>query len=283
MALARTDLLGADTNWTAGTFGTGAFVTGSFTPPNNSLLVVCLEINANASGDPTANISVAGGSLSYTRQQINVSPSQFACTVIWTAPVSTGSSMTLTLDCGAQDIAWYIVRAVAYTGYDTSTPVSGAGGTASLAGGTTISATLSASPTVNDEVIAIGGVDSLVGVSVGSGFTQILSTYNNANMSNSSISEIRTSSTSNSFSFGIGSSGVDCALSGIIVQAATAAPTPTTAGYFIEDTALQRKPQTQRMLAADPQFATPFQPANDNPNVSQPTVAGVIKTRMIPC
>lgn len=61
------------------------------------------------------------------------------------------------------------------------------------------------------------------------------------------------------------------------------AATPITAGFFIEDTTLQRQPQSQRMLKPDHQFATPFQPANNNPNASQPQAAGTIKTRMIPC
>lgn len=78
-------------------------------------------------------------------------------------------------------------------------------------------------------------------------------------------------------------SGNDYTTFMIAILAPTAAQTPITAGFFIEDTTLQRQPQNQRMMKPDPQFATPAQPLPVNQNVGNPTAAGTVKTRMIPC
>ena len=94
---ARTNLL-SQISGTVGNFGTGNFTTSSFTPPNNSLLVVgevYVENNATTT-DPTSALTISGGGWTYTGQVSAVTqPTSFpTLTKIWTAPVTTGASHT---------------------------------------------------------------------------------------------------------------------------------------------------------------------------------------------
>lgn len=126
MTLARTDLLG-QVSGASGTFGTGAFVTSSFTPPDNSLLVVCVGFIENGgSTSPLPDLTISGGGLTYTARASAAiddgAGSFYTAARIYTAPVATGASMTLTLDCAARSIGEYSVSVVAYTGYDVTSP-----------------------------------------------------------------------------------------------------------------------------------------------------------------
>src|SRR3954452_22169749 len=125
MALARSDLLG-ETNPNNGTFGfgTGACTSSSITTVSSSLLVVVLSglLNGGTSG-LSAALTCAGGSLTYTKQvnRDSSAADPFSSGIaIFTAPVTTGASFTLTLDAGALDVGQYNVSAHCYTGYDTS-------------------------------------------------------------------------------------------------------------------------------------------------------------------
>jgi hypothetical protein len=176
VALARTDLLQAISG-TSGNFGTGNYTTGSFTPPSSSLLVVA-EVYVENSGtttDPASSLTISGGGWTYSAgPSITAAPTAFPTTVkIWTAAVSTGASMTLTLGAGGRSAGMYAVSVVAYTGYDTGTPT-GATATGQQNGGfagppTPAAITLSGTPATSSECFAAVGMDkSLIGTTPGS-------------------------------------------------------------------------------------------------------------------
>jgi hypothetical protein len=201
MPLSRTNLLG---QITSGNFGTGNFVSTAFTPASNSLLVVGVAYveNSGTTTDPTSALTISGGSLTWTQQQTAVAaPTAFPTLVkIWTAPVTTGASMSVTLSAGGvRSAGLYGVSAVCYTGHNTGSPVGGTA-TGSQNGGFTgppdpKSITLSAPPAAGDEVFGFVFADkNTAGTSPGSAFTEI-DDLNNTNWG-SLESEIRTASTS---------------------------------------------------------------------------------------
>ena len=201
MALTRTNLLGQITNST----GTANFTTSAFTPANNSLLVVAGVFVENAAlSDPTSAfvISDSLGTLTWT-QRITavVSPTSFPTLIkIWTAPITTGASMTVTLSTGGLNRLGYAVSIVCYTGYDTSTPI-GTTLTSTQNGGfgtapNPISLTLPQAPLSTSEVFAAIGIDkSTANTTPGSTFTEIHDVTDTAN-DTSLETEVRTGSTS---------------------------------------------------------------------------------------
>lgn len=102
-----------------------------------------------AVGRPT----ISGGSLSYTQQGFADINDPFSTQItVFTAPVATGASMTITVDDNDNDsIYGWSVQVLAYTDYDTSTPITGEvdSGTADIADGSH-TLTLSAAPTSAD-------------------------------------------------------------------------------------------------------------------------------------
>lgn len=178
MALSRTSLIGSASS---GNHGTGSFSSGSFTPPNNSLIVAFVYGQAWPGSVPSAAspFSCTGGSLTWTRRLIvttasNGWPSQME---IWTAPVTTGSSMTITVDHASATMGGWLIHAVAYTGYDTSTPTGATASSASLATDGAATITLSGSPASDSEVLAgrLLQMDTAGGCSAtqGSGWTEL--------------------------------------------------------------------------------------------------------------
>jgi hypothetical protein len=179
---ARTNLLGQISPTPTGNFGTGSFVTNSFTPPSNSLLVVGVVMieNNGTTTDPRSAMTISGGGWSYTaRIDAVVSPTSFpTATKIWTAPVAAGASMTLTLGAGGRSVGIYAVSVVAYTGYDTSTPI-GATATGSQNGGFTgppdpAKILLNTGPAPGSEVFGVVGANkSVAGTTPGVNWTEI--------------------------------------------------------------------------------------------------------------
>jgi hypothetical protein len=137
--------------------GAGAFVTGSFTPPDNSLLVAVVLFSNESDANGDTGYVLTGGSLTWTkRASLNHSFSTDNCynVQIWTAPVSTGASMALTLThTGIGSYSGYIFP-YAYEGYDTGSPVGATGVDTDATGTNTL--TLSAAPASDSEVI--GGI-----------------------------------------------------------------------------------------------------------------------------
>lgn len=183
-------------------YGTAAWVSGSFTPSANSLLVVAaMAVHSAGSGTNIGDdLTISGGSLTFTKRAVvNDTTYWGSGLVIFTAAVGASpSSMTLTLDCGANNIDVYAVHVVDYTGYDTGTPT---GATASTASGATNglgSITLSSAPAVDSEVFATlhgESVNSSNSAAPGSGWTEL---YDSAIAYSVFQSQVRSGSTSTS-------------------------------------------------------------------------------------
>ncbi len=155
--------------------------TASFTPSNNSLLVVvCMAVGNSDSGMRGTDLSISNtGGWTFTSRKASTGSAGWSYAVrIWTAPVTTGASMTVTCSTGVGSIGGNAYIYVAdYTGYDTGTPV-GVDGAASIGAGAdgAQSFTLSGSPCSGGEVIAalVGAVGSgTVNVTEGSGWTEL--------------------------------------------------------------------------------------------------------------
>jgi hypothetical protein len=166
VALSRTTLLGAISG-ASGSFGTGNYTPSAFTPPSSSLLVVAVVFieNASVTTDPRSAMTISGGGWTYTgRIDAVASPTDTpTATKIWTAPVGTGASMSLTVGSGGRSAGLYAVSAVAYTGYDVATPV-GATASGSATSGftsppTAASITLNGAPAAASETFAVVGID----------------------------------------------------------------------------------------------------------------------------
>lgn len=159
------------------TSGTDTLTSSSFTPNNNSLLVVAYAQQENVNTDPGTTTTISGGGLTYTLQQYNYlfGGNHNMVSMIWTAPVSTGSSMTVAVATGLAD--WGAAMAIMdFTGYDTGTPVGVKGGR-SDAGGTPFSpysVTLSGTCASDSYLIGVGVGDESQGsdLLVGTGWTQ---------------------------------------------------------------------------------------------------------------
>lgn len=215
--------------------GTGAFVTGSFTPPDNSLLVVISLFSNESDADGDTGYVLTGGSLTWTkRDSLNFSFSTNNCynVQLWTAPVTTGASMTLTLThTGIQSYSGYIFP-YAYEGYDTGSPVGGTD--VANATGTTQTLTLSSAPATDSEVIggivviAANGDASDTTITAGSGFTLIGSPQVGTNAFAKAQTEFRTGSTSDQVTFGTTSSAGGAfqnrVFGALEIKAAAAAP-----------------------------------------------------------
>lgn len=195
MALARTNQIGAISGEA---HGTGAFTTGSFTPPNNSLLVVIGGgMESFGSTDPSGDFTIAGGGWTFTsRAVIGRTPLWSIGIRIWTAPVVTGASMTLAMDAAARNMQILAISAVAYTDYDAGSPI-GTTATADFGGSPdgARSMTLSGAPATTSEVFAGIFMDKEnAGTTPGATYTEIHEVQ--AGSSGGVESEIRTGSTS---------------------------------------------------------------------------------------
>lgn len=103
-----------------------SITTPSFTPNNNSLLVAA--INCQEDHDPysTFNESVSGGGLIWTKRVENEGSSSaggFGCKqYIYTAPVSTGASMTVNFQPVTDTVGGAAITIYEFQNYNTSTP-----------------------------------------------------------------------------------------------------------------------------------------------------------------
>lgn len=178
MALTRTNRINSAS---ADSFGTGAYTSGSFTPNNSSLLVaVGYGIAETDSGMRGTSLTISDslGTLTWTaRAQTTASPGWSYGISIWTAPVTTGASMTASLDCGATNIHAYRLWIDDITGYDTGTPVTGSIVGSDADGNGTAALTLAATPDAADIIYgaaAMGISSGTPSVTPGSGFTELM-------------------------------------------------------------------------------------------------------------
>jgi hypothetical protein len=85
--------------WTGTPNDTGTIVSSTFTPPDNSLLVVCA--NMDESPGPNA-LTASGGGWTWTQRVVRgQADSAEGYAAIYTAPVGTGASMAVTLSRGS--------------------------------------------------------------------------------------------------------------------------------------------------------------------------------------
>lgn len=234
MALARTNLLG---QISAGNFGTGNFTSNSFTPANNSLLVVgqVYVENSGSTTDPTSALTISGGGLTFTQQATAVAaPTAFPSLVkIWTAPVTTGASMTLVSSTSGRNAGLYGVSVVCYTGYNTGTPVGGTA-TGQQNGGfgaapNAVSLTFSGAPASGDEAFGfVFANKTTTDITPGSTLTEIDDQFN-SNWGDLE-SETRTGSTSTTVDWVDlrpgGGSLFNYAAAAIVIQVGGASITP---------------------------------------------------------
>jgi len=197
MALSRTDH-GAFSR--AGT--SSPFVTSAFTPDSNSLLVVCVTCE-DCPATFSADVAISGGGWTWTKRASADNDATGAAEgcAIFTAPVGTAASMTLSITGQGTNLSGLYARAFSYTGYNTSSPI---GGTASFGDGTvganttTLTLTLDATP-ASDSVV-LGLIDMSAdapGLAPGpsGGFTELFEEQLPATWQNNQIQH-RTSSTS---------------------------------------------------------------------------------------
>ena len=145
-----------------GTFDPLTITTGSFTPANGSLLVAiggAAVAGAETPGDYSASFGItdssAGGPLTWTpRANVGNTGSEGGQMRVWTAPVVTGVSMTVTLSTPVgNDMNRMLVSVIQVTGYDTVTPVGVTGTDAAIATDGADSVTLSGSPAATSLII----------------------------------------------------------------------------------------------------------------------------------
>jgi hypothetical protein len=161
------------------TYGVGSFTTPAFTPPDNSLLVVIVRTTDMNNTIQINNVITLANSASLTQTNRVNTPNttnwKWAARV-WTMPVTTGVSMTLTADCDVRGVEQYTVEVYAYTGYNTGSPI-GATATGNDADGNgAASITLSGAPATDSEVLAGADVALNSGtstVSPGAGWTEL--------------------------------------------------------------------------------------------------------------
>lgn len=154
--------------------------TGSFTPSNNSLLVVIATglLPGGRASAPT----ITGGGLTWTNRldQFRTNSWSSMC-AIWTAPVTTGASMTVTVDYNAtltHADGGHGLVVLEFTGHDTTSPVRqtfNEGDTAGRSGA--YSGTLGSAPLSDSYVITATANDSDAAnasqLTSGSGWTQV--------------------------------------------------------------------------------------------------------------
>lgn len=164
-------------------FGTGPYTSGSFTPSNSCLLCVIATGTSNVAGDPKMTgskltITDSAGLTWTSRAATSTAPTWAYGMRAWTAPVTTGSSMTVTVDCDNEEIFSYGLVAFDVTGYDTGTPVSGDVVGTDADGNGVGALTLAATPATADLAIAAATVQTggAGAITVGTGWTEVYET-----------------------------------------------------------------------------------------------------------
>jgi hypothetical protein len=180
MALTATQRISSTS---AGAFGTGAYTSGSFTPSNNSRLVVdCFAIQ-EADGGMEGTDLVVSDSLGGTWTAItatNNSPAWSYGIRSWSRDIVTGAAMTVSVDTDASnfDMEFYRLEIYDYTtdlGGGATVTVGGTAIGSDADGNGAASVTLSATPASSSIVVGLcmtglGGASGTI--TSGAGFTQ---------------------------------------------------------------------------------------------------------------
>lgn len=178
MALVRTNRVNAAS---ANSFGTGAFVSPSFTPTANSLIVAWgFGIEESADSIEGTSLTALDSIASSLTPQVatTTSPGWGYGIRCWTALAGASpAARTMSLDCGATNVHAYFWFIDDITGFDSVTPVAGSIVGSDADGDGTASLTLAATPTVDDFIYgaaAVGISSGTPSVTPGSGFTELL-------------------------------------------------------------------------------------------------------------
>jgi hypothetical protein len=150
----RTNLLQANS---ATSFGAGAYTPASFTPSNNVLVGVlarAMQTDDTGLEGTTLTITDSAGLTWTSRVASATSPGWSYGHRFWTAPVTTGESMTVSIDAGAFSVEIYRVEVYQWADYDTVTPVGATADGTDADGNGAAAITLGAAPASNSEVIA---------------------------------------------------------------------------------------------------------------------------------
>ncbi len=146
------------------TYGTAPWTTPTpFTPPDNCILWIFTEILNNAAADPgsgsTPVDNLGAGALTYTNRAYSHQNLTFSHSVTcWTAPVTTGALMAITLDDAAQAVYQYVITIAAQTSYDAAIVGGNAVVTADVGDGAE-TLTLDAAPATADVTFAMTCID----------------------------------------------------------------------------------------------------------------------------
>lgn len=228
MALART-VVGIYSKKEA---GTAAFATEEFTPPANSLLVVRVYVMRKEGESLMGTPLISGAGLTYTHRSgatTQLKPSWSTTAAWFTAPVGgSPAKMAITVDEASNlSVYEYVVSVIAYTGYDTTTPIGGllTSGTTDIGDGEE-SRELSAAPAEGDETLVCIDGDSTkapLKTSFETGWT-LVHEKSASNESGIAIAQ-RTASTSKTVkvkdSYVGGGSFSKAAMGAIVIRAAT--------------------------------------------------------------
>lgn len=178
MALVRTNRINSAS---ADNFGTGNYTSASFTPSANSLVVVwawVIQEAADVIEGTNLTVSDSLGSSFTSRVATTSSPGWGYGIRCWTMEAGASpAARTVTVGIGGTNAHAYRLWVDDITGYDTTTPVTGAIVGTDADGDGAAALTLAASPTVDDIIYgaAATGISSgTPSVSPGSGFTELL-------------------------------------------------------------------------------------------------------------
>lgn len=158
--------------------GTSAATTAAFTPSNNSLLcVVAMGMDFNGVTMTGNDLTISDSLTStWTSRAVTGAPPTWAYGIrAWTTPITTGASMTVSIDCGTFYMQDVMIWVFDVTGYNTSSPIGGTAVGTDADGNGVGSITLSAAPDAADIVAAAvmvqqGGAGS---ITHGTGWTEV--------------------------------------------------------------------------------------------------------------
>jgi hypothetical protein len=207
MALSRT-AHGPYVHATAGFVaqGTGPYTSSSFASTSGSLLVVVVMAGTDNPGSGEPSYVLTGGGLTWTKRVASVVSygGDGMMVQIWTAPVTTGASITLTVTHTGINSYNMGIYPFTYTGHDTTTPTGGKASGSGNSGTNTL--TLDATPASDSEVIAAIVVAANDGdaagatIAPGSSFTELAEQTNTDSFAKRQT-QARTGSTSTGVSW----------------------------------------------------------------------------------
>ena len=197
MALTRTNVAAS---LSAGPIST--LTSAAFTPANNSLVVVFFTMGDGPNNTNTFTMTDSVGLTWTKRADSGATSDNYHRSAMWTAPVATGASMTVTAGTAGDAGGEAVMHIAYYTGYDVGSPVGATVGNIQDASASTFTVTLSGAPSASSEIFAGTGVDTGGGaqsLQATSGWTSVFRQDDTANID--SVTQAITGVTSTSVVF----------------------------------------------------------------------------------